>query len=107
MRQLISRKLGITIAVVAILASTLITLAPRTEAQAPDYDLPVAFGAHFYTQTNGGAGNTGFAVSNADGIPFWDFFRAAGGVEAVGYPVSHRFVWNGFVVQAMQKVVFQ
>ena len=107
MRQLFSRKLGITIAVVAILASTLITLTPRTEAQAPDYDLPVAFGAHFYTQTNGGAGNTGFAVSNADGIPFWDFFQAAGGVQAVGYPVSHRFVWNGFVVQAMQKVVFQ
>ena len=74
-----------------------------------DYDLAVPGGAHFYTQTDGqgGATGTGYAVSNADAIPFWDFFRAAGGVEAVGYPVSHRFVWHGFVVQAFQKVVFQ
>ena len=108
MRQLfVSPKLAATLAVIAFLVSAVITTTPWTEAQAPDYDLPVAFGAHFFTQTNGGAGNTGYAVSNADGIPFWNFFQSAGGVEAVGYPVSHRFIWNGFTVQAMQKVVFQ
>ena len=83
---------------------------PELPAQpALDHDLAVPGGAHFYTQTDGqgGATGTGYAVSNADAIPFWDFFRTAGGVEAVGYPVSHRFVWHGFVVQAFQKVVFQ
>jgi hypothetical protein len=80
------------------------------QAQVPlDYDLPAPGGAHFFTQTDGasGASGTGYAVSNADGIPFYTFFLAAGGAPAVGYPVSHRFVWNGFVVQAFQKVVFQ
>jgi hypothetical protein len=74
-----------------------------------DYDLPVAGGARFFTQTDGagGATGTGYAVSNADGIPFYAFFLAAGGVEALGYPVSHRFIWNGFVVQAFQKVILQ
>src|SRR4051812_39826229 len=79
-------------------------------AQTPlDYELAVQGGAHFYSQANGsgGAGGTGYTVSNVDGIPFYNYFLSVGGVNAVGYPVSHRFIWNGFVVQAFQKVVFQ
>src|SRR5581483_6381304 len=93
-----------------ILGALVLSTAPGGLAQVPrDYDLSAPAGAHFYTQADGqgGATGTGFAVSNADGIPFWDFFRAAGGVASEGYPVSHRFLWDGFVVQAFQKVVFQ
>src|SRR5439155_3371884 len=77
-------------------------------AEGVDYDLPDGSG-HFYTQTNGqgGSGGSGYSVANADGIPFWNEYRRLGGTEVLGYPVSRRFVWDGFVVQAMQKVVLQ
>lgn len=52
-------------------------------------------------------GNTGFAVTNDNGVEFWNWFNRFGGVHAVGYPVSHRFQWKGLTVQAFQKVVFQ
>ena len=96
---------------VFVLSMLLWLVAPTSAAfaqGAPDYD--VIGGAtpyHVYTQTNGGVAGTGFALSDADGIPFWTFFKQAGGVQAVGYPVSHRFVYKGFTVQAFQKVVFQ
>ena len=73
----------------------------------PDYD--VANG-HFFTQGAGqqpGSGDLGFTVSNDGGVRFWDEFRRLGGVGGVGYPISRRFQWNGFVVQAMQKGVLQ
>ena len=71
-----------------------------------DYDVP---NGHFYQQANGqgGAGNTGFAVTNDDGVEFWTWFNRFGGVDVVGYPVSHRFQWKGFTAQAFQKVTFQ
>ena len=82
---------------------------PAVRAGAPvlDYDIP---GGHFFTQTNGnppGTDGSGFAVTNADGIPFWDAFQQFGGVDAVGYPIGRRFVLDGFVVQPMQKAIFQ
>jgi hypothetical protein len=76
-------------------------------ARPADYPLP---GGRFFTQTNGrppGAGGRGYAVTNADGVPFWDAFQRLGGVPAVGYPVGRRFLLDGFVVQPMQKAVFQ
>jgi methionine-rich copper-binding protein CopC len=71
-------------------------------------DFPIPNG-WFYSQTNGqnGGGQLGYSVTNNDGVPFWTAFQRFGGVPQVGYPVSHRFLWNGFVVQAFQKVVFQ
>ncbi len=77
-------------------------------ADALDYDLPDHAG-HFYTQANGqgGRGGTGYAITNEDGIPFWDVYRKLGGPDVLGYPVSRRFTWDGFTVQALQKVVFQ
>jgi spore germination protein YaaH len=61
---------------------------------------------HFFTQT-GEPGRAGFAVTDDGGVPFYTEFRRLGGVEAVGFPRSHRFVWNGFVTQVFQKAVFQ
>ena len=72
-----------------------------------DYDIP---GGHFYTQANGyplGTNPTGYSVTNDEGIPFWDAYQKLGGPYVLGYPVTRRFVYDGFVTQAMQKVVFQ
>ena len=50
--------------------------------------------------------DAGFAVTNADGIPFWDTLEKLG-IENVGYPISHRFVSEGFITQEFQKATFQ
>ena len=82
-------------------------LAPvNASAQGPDF--PVA-GGWFFTQAGGDSPDPsdGYAVIDDEEALFWNAFEAFGGVEAVGYPVSRRFVWDGYVTQAMQKVVFQ
>jgi hypothetical protein len=70
-------------------------------------DFPVANG-HFFTQTNGFIGNSsvGFAVTNADGIPFWDTWQQYG-LDEIGYPLTDRYVWAGYITQIFQKAVFQ
>lgn len=90
-----------------LLAASLLPAAGTASAQQGlDWDIP---NGHFFTQANGagGAGGTGFAVTNEGGINFWSEFQRLGGVEAIGYPISTRFTWNGFTVQAFQKVVLQ
>ena len=106
---LLSRPAGRSLAVPFVFLLLMALIPGSTWTTDPlDFDLPDGSG-HFYRQANGrgGADDTGYAITNDDGIPFWDEFRRLGGVQALGYPVSHRFVWEGFVVQAMQKVVFQ
>lgn len=64
---------------------------------------------HFFTQTNGrppGRDPSGFRVTNADGIPFWDVWQRLGG-EHVGYPVSRRVLWQGAPTQVFRRAVFQ
>ena len=76
-------------------------------ASKPDY--PVA-GGHFYTQTNGAAPGTssrGFSITDEGGISFWSEFQRLGGVDVLGYPVSRRFLLDGFVSQATQKFILQ
>ena len=70
---------------------------------AADFALP---NGHFFTQAVGQPGR-GFAVTDDDGVRFWGEFQRLGGVAGVGYPISRRFVWDGFVSQAFQKMVFQ
>ncbi len=84
---------------------------PRSqEANSPrpqDYDIP---NGHFFSQTNGrplGANGSGFAVTDDGEVRFWSEFQRLGGVPAVGYPVTQRFVLDGFVTQAFQKGVLQ
>ncbi len=72
----------------------------------PDY--PIADG-HFFTQGSGRPperDGSGFAVTNGDGIPFWDTMQQLG-LENVGYPISSRFLWDGTPTQVFQKVVLQ
>ena len=88
------------------------TLAPPVasiaRAESPrDLDIP---GGHFYTQTSGRTDREpaqGYAITDADGIPFWTFFRQHGGVDVLGYPISQRFLWDGYVCQATQRAVMQ
>ena len=90
------------IAVLAILLT--ITSFPFSPppVYAQDYDIP---NGHFFTQTTGGP--TGYSVVDDEHAPFWSEFQRLGGVQAVGYPISRRFLWNGFLCQVMQRVVFQ
>jgi hypothetical protein len=78
-------------------------------AQAPraaDYDIP---NGHFFTQTNGRGNDSpsGFSVTDSDGVPLWTGFKALGGADVLGYPVTRRFLMDGFTVQAFQKSVLQ
>ena len=73
------------------------------EDAAPDYVVP---GGWYYTQTGGGTGR-GYAITDYDGIGFWQGFLRLGGVSALGYPVSSRFILDGFVYQATQKALLQ
>jgi lysophospholipase L1-like esterase len=75
-------------------------------APGADYAIP---GGHFYTQANGqgGAHGSGYAVTDAGGVPFWTTFVQAGGVAALGYPASQRYAAGGFTEQVFQKAVLQ
>ena len=48
----------------------------------------------------------GFAVTNADDVPLWDFVRERD-LQAIGYPISQRWVNGPFTLQAFQKVILQ
>jgi hypothetical protein len=68
-----------------------------------DWDLS---GGHFFTQTGGQAGR-GYRVGDDAGARLWSEFRRLGGVDALGYPASRRFNWDGFTVQVFQKAILQ
>ncbi|HVC33043.1 MAG TPA: hypothetical protein VNL16_05990 [Chloroflexota bacterium] len=96
-------------AILALGLFLLASAAPAVLAADPlDYSLPGGSG-HFYAEANGdgGKGGTGYTITNADGIPFWNAYRQLGGPATAGYPISRRFTWHGFTVQAMQKLVLQ
>lgn len=99
-------RLGLAVLAVLILIPGVSV--PRARSADIDYDLPGG-GGHFYGQADGqgGASGNGYVVDNSNGIMFWDYLKAVGGPTIVGFPVSDRMQWNGFVVQAFQKVVFQ
>ncbi|MSQ27299.1 MAG: D-alanyl-D-alanine carboxypeptidase family protein [Dehalococcoidia bacterium] len=95
---------GLRLLVVAVIVcSPLLRPAAQAEAAVPDYPIPEG---HFFTQTSP-AGGGGFSVVDDGQAAIWSEFRRLGGVDAVGYPISRRFIWNGYVTQAMQRVVFQ
>lgn len=80
--------------------------APRVGLPRADGDYPIPNG-HFFTQAAPGQNGNGYRVANEAGIPFLDAFKAQGGVDGLGYPLTRRFVWNGTIVQAFQKGVLR
>ena len=37
------------------------------------------------------------------GVPLWNEYKRLGGIRALGYPASRRFIWNGWVAQVVQR----
>jgi putative serine protease PepD len=62
---------------------------------------------YYFSEAAGGDPTQGYTITNEGGIPFWDAFQRLGGVDAIGYPATGRFVWQGFVDQATQKLILQ
>jgi hypothetical protein len=50
--------------------------------------------------------DAGFAVTNAEGIAFWDAFRRWG-PEHLGWPISVRFEFEGQVLQVFERAVLE
>ena len=48
----------------------------------------------------------GFAVTNVDDVPLWDFVQTKD-LQAIGYPISQRWTNGPFTLQAFQKVILQ
>ncbi len=74
----------------------------------PPLNWPLADG-HFFKETaeyRYQYCDAGFAVTNAGGIPFWETLERLG-VENIGYPISHRFISEGFITQEFEKATFQ
>ena len=61
---------------------------------------------HFFAQTGSETG-LGFYVRDDADARFLSAFRAGGGEHALGYPVSRRFLREGFIYQAFQKAILQ
>ena len=88
--------------------AVLLALSLTLPAQAvPCGGIALADGCLF-TATGGDTSdpNDGFAVTNADGVAFWDFYQALD-LQDAGYPISQRFQYAGFTTQAFQKVMLQ
>ncbi len=73
------------------------------EPNLADYPVPEGW---YYTQTGPDTGR-GYAITNDGGVNFYTGFLLLGGVPALGYPVSGRFILDGFVYQATQRALLQ
>ena len=96
------RRLSLAAIVVALLA----VLAPSVSAL--ECEGIALDGGCLFTITGGDTDDPddGFAVTNADDVPLWDFV-AARDLQAIGYPISQRWVNGPFTLQAFQKVILQ
>jgi S1-C subfamily serine protease len=78
-------------------------------AQAASETLPdfAIVNGYYFSEAAGGDPTHGYTITNEGGIPFWDAFQRLGDVDAIGYPATGRFTWQGFVDQATQKLILQ
>jgi hypothetical protein len=82
-----------------------LSIGPVGAQQPADFPVPSGW---FYTQARGAAPpEYGFMISDDSTSQFWTWFQRYGGVPVLGYPISHRFTYNGAFAQAMQKAVFK
>ena len=105
------RGLRVALAVLTIVAVATLAVGPSVGALAC---AGVALDAGcLFTITGGDTTDPddGYAVTNADGVPLWDFVRDRD-LQAIGYPmpataISQRWVNGPFTLQAFQKVILQ
>lgn len=95
------RRTAATLAALALSLQSLLLTPKPALAHVPDFPVPQG---HFYTQARGQDADslTGYTISDADGIPFWSEYKRLGGIRALGYPASKRFIWNGWAAQVVQ-----
>ena len=100
------RWLRVTLAVLAIAAAATLTVWPS--AAALDCEGVALDDGCLFTITGGDTTDPddGYAVTNADGVPLYDFVRERD-LQAIGYPISQRWVNGPFTFQAFQKVILQ
>ena len=100
------RRLRVVLAVMAIAAAAALTVWPS--AAALDCEGVALDNGCLFTITGGDTSDPddGYAVTNADGVPLWDFVRERD-LQAIGYPISQRWVNGPFTFQAFQKVILQ
>jgi hypothetical protein len=67
---------------------------------------PVAGGRFFVSLPPGMNCDSGFPVTNEEGIPFWDTLLARG-LDTLGKPVTGRFSWEGRVRQGFERAVLE
>ena len=97
---------ALVLAMVGLLLSATVVSAQGIDC-APDQGAPLPHGCLFtITGSDTPDPNDGFAVTNADGVPMWDFVRQRH-LQAIGYPISQRSVDGPFTLQAFQKVILQ
>jgi hypothetical protein len=92
----------------AVAAASLTLAGPVAASLALDCGGVAIGGGCLFTNTGGDTPdpNDGFAVTNADGVPMWDFVRELE-AEAIGFPISQRWLDGPFTLQAFQKVILQ
>ena len=94
-----------SVCLLSIVALAALWTVRPTQADPGDYAVE---GGRLFTQAaDSDVPDAGFAVTDANGMPFWTEFQRLGGVYALGYPLSWPFVWEGFTVQVFQKTVLQ
>ena len=100
------RRLRLALLIVATAGGAALALGPS--AGALDCEGVALGDGCLFTITGGDTDdpNDGFAVTNADGVPLWDFVRERD-LQAIGYPISQRWVNGPFTLQAFQKVILQ
>ncbi|GIW09627.1 MAG: hypothetical protein KatS3mg061_0684 [Dehalococcoidia bacterium] len=97
----------LTLMLVAVTLVPLSLLTAERAHGAPPRDFAVLNG-YFYSQANGDEQSPyGFTISDNGGDLFYSEFRRYGGVAVLGYPISRRFLLDGFPSQAFQKGILQ
>ena len=99
------RRLRVGLAVLTVVAVVALTVWP---AAALDCEGDALDDGCLFTITGGDTTDPddGYAVTNADSVPLWDFVRERD-LQAIGYPISQRWVNGRFTFQAFQKVILQ
>lgn len=101
------RRRFLAILLVGAIVAPLALLTPELAQGAPPKSYAITNG-YFYSQANGDEKSPyGFTISDNGDNLFWTEFQRYGGVPVLGYPISRRFLLDGFPSQAFQKAILQ
>ncbi len=100
------RRLRVALAVLTVTAVATLTIWPS--AAALECEGVTLEDGCLFTITGGDTlqPDDGYAVTNANDVPLWDFVRQRD-LQAIGYPISQRWMSGPFTLQAFQKVILQ